>query len=133
MKKKAWIISIVCVILVISLPIPVLRLAYYCKFMARSRITQIDDISQKTTILLSKNNGQGNIDAITILITGHIDGSATIHPHDGGEKYPTYHIKSGKINLKICGDWYTDECLLEYEPIDVNSGTLKIRYQFHEF
>ena len=133
MKKKAWIISIACVMLIILLPIPVLRLASYCKFMARSKIAQIDDVKQKTTVLLSKNSDQGSIDGITILITGQIDGVATIHPHNGGENYPTYHIKRGRIRLKISGDWYTDECLLEYEPIDVSSGSLKIRYQFHEF
>ena len=133
MRKKAWAISVLCLISVLILPILVVKLIRYRNFMARSKIVGIDDVSQKTTVLLSKDSEQEHIDAIEILITGNIDRSATIHPHNGGGEYPTYHIKSGRIRLRIFGDWYSDKCLLEYEPVNVSLGNLKIRYRFLEF
>ncbi|HDZ68993.1 MAG TPA: hypothetical protein ENH43_01040 [Phycisphaerales bacterium] len=97
-----------------------------------SRVIGIDDVTQKTTVLLSSEKYQSSVHSIDILIAGHIDGSAIIYQsYEGGERYRTYNIEKGEVGLKIGGDWYDEKCLIEYEPHDVGSGNLKIKYRLN--
>lgn len=103
------------------------------KLMIRGSVVKIDDVTSKTTRILASNNESKNLTcSIDILINGHIDGSATIHlGYDEGMVY-TFSINPGNVHLRIRRDWYHDECILEYEPVDVNSGSLTIRYVFYD-
>lgn len=102
--------------------------------MVRGTVVEIKDVTSKATQILASNNDPNDRScSIDILITGHIDGSARIHLTPNKEKgmADTYSIDRGKVHLRIGGDWYYDECILEYEPADVNSGSLAIRYVFY--
>ena len=98
-----------------------------------TKTNEIEDVTQKTTILLSSQFHQKEyIHNISIFVTGHLDGAAIIHRCIGdGSKFTTYYIRGGDICLKIWGEWYSNECLIKYEPLDVVSGTLKIKYSFN--
>ncbi|MHC4738355.1 MAG: hypothetical protein ACYS9Y_05560 [Planctomycetota bacterium] len=106
------------------------------KLMVQSSIVEINDVTSKTTQRLASNKDPHRLTClIDILITGYIDGSATVHlsvnqEERGGD---SYSINRGNVHLRIRKDWYLDECILEYEPVDVNSGSLTIRYVFHVY
>lgn len=97
----------------------------------KRRVIRIEDVTQKTTVTLLNKNTQGYVCGIVIYITGYIDGPATITitPHKGGEGYK-YNITKGRISLKDVNEWYELECFLEYEPTNVQSGFLSIKYYF---
>jgi hypothetical protein len=111
---------------------PTLELVHYIQFFHQAQVAKIDDVASKTTLILSVDNNSKKIDGISILVTGHIDGSATVHIRNGREQYSPRHITKGLVFLKIEGDWYTGECRFEYEPADVRSGHLTIRYVLWE-
>lgn len=106
----------------------------YMPLFRQAQIVKINDVTTKTTLVLSIDNDPNTyyVDGISILITGHIDGSATIQIRNGGTKYPEEYIKKGMVCLRIYGDWYTNKCYLEYVPSDVHSGHLTIRYYFYK-
>ena len=95
--------------------------------IAQDKIVKISDVAQKTEITLSTD--KTGIHALHILITGHIDGEATIRQGNSNVKH-TYERKAGDVNLPIQTDWYENNCVIEYEPVDVKSGDLSIRYKF---
>lgn len=37
---------------------------------------------------------------------------------------------SGVVDVHFTSDWYSEEAELEYRPIHVSSGSLKVRYKF---
>jgi len=114
---------------------PTWAIVNYALFFHKAKVVTIDDVASNTTLTLSADS-KSNIDGISILITGDIDGSATMYIRNGGEKYPKYHIVRypyyQKVYLRIEGDWYTNKCRFKYEPMDVHSGHLTIRYVFRE-
>ena len=77
--------------------------------------------------LLFRENG---IAVIRILITGYIDGKATIKQGNGDNVTYTYELKAGEVYLPIETDWYEKKCIIEYSPVGVKSGNLRIRYKF---
>jgi hypothetical protein len=133
MKKKLWIISIVflCIILIALLLITIHGSVQYCNFMIHSEVIEIDDVTRKTTILLTSESDPNQILGIIIMITGYIDGTAIIRQSWEEQGIQTYDIRRGKVSLKIGGDWYDSKCLIEYKPANVSSGRLKIRYKFY--
>ncbi len=99
---------------------------------AKSEIAAINNVTKETTVvLLSDKDKQKSVCGIQIYILGYIDGAATIYIINEHEHYEhEYKISSGKVGIKLSGDWYSNECLIKYEPTNVNSGHLKIRYYF---
>ncbi len=108
--------------------LPILFLVHSIKVISQAQVTKIDDATSKTTLILSPEIDANNIDGISILVTGYIGGSATINIRNGEEDYFTRHVPKGLVFLKIEGDWYSDQCRVEYEHTDVHSGNLTIRY-----
>jgi len=100
--------------------------------MTSSKVTQIEDVTQRTTVLLSSEGDPNDIYGIIVNINGYIDGSAIIRQSYEGQGTYTHDIKQGKVRLKIGGDWYDSKCLIEYKPVNVSSGNLNIRYKFYD-
>ncbi len=96
----------------------------------KSKVVRIHDVAHRKTILL-KNAPDTFTTHISLFITGHLDGTAMIHQcRVTGKKDTTYYIKEGDVCFKISRDWYENECIIEYEPINVASGELTIEYSF---
>jgi len=135
--KKLIIFFIIFLVIVVASLIVYGPLLYYGRYyIGFSKIIQITDVTKKKLITLVKDERQGSVFAINILITGHIDGAAMIRRYYENSEKPfenIYEIKKGRVRLKIGGDWYSDKCLIEYEPIDVTSGKLQIKYKFKAF
>jgi hypothetical protein len=104
----------------------VLLTIFFVALYNKKQLVTIDDVTNTTTIRLSNPKPQEYFGAICILITGRIDGTASV----GTGGYLDRHISSGKVYVKIHGEWYDQECLLEYKPVNVSSGSLKIRYYY---
>ena len=102
---------------------------------AKSEVVMIDDVTKETAVsLLSDKDKQKSVCSLSVYISGYIDGSATISivsefEHNEHE----YKISSGKVRITRGGDWYSNECLIKYKPLNVHSGHLKIRYCFDTF
>lgn len=129
LKGKGFAITAL-VIAALGFSVPTSRLVYYIKFMKGSKIVKIDDVTSRTKLMLSNDDDAISVDTIRLLITGDIDGSATIHLCYKEKREYTYPIDRGKVHLWILEGWYDNDCLIEYEPLDVRSGSLTIRYFF---
>lgn len=82
---------------------------------------------------LRKNFDTGPAHGLKIKVNGEINGTAMIRVfEDGGDGvHREKMIGSGKVDgLLYEGDWYSDDCRLEYEPLSATSGNLKIEYSF---
>jgi hypothetical protein len=116
------------VLSVLGFFIPTMKLLHYVQFFRQAKVVKIDDAASKTLLALSPAGDPNEVDGISILITGRIDGSATVHIRNGGTTYPPRQIRKGLVFIKIEDAWYGGECFLEYEPAGVQNGHLTIRY-----
>src|SRR3989338_2451964 len=122
MKKKLLIIFIIILSLAIFL---------YLKSSFFWGVTiQVKNVTQKQIITIVEKNRPRHVYRSRILITGYIDGTATIQRSYEDKKMYEPSTISGKVHLRFGGDWYGDKCLLIYEPSNVKSGKLQIRYDF---
>jgi hypothetical protein len=109
-----------------------ITVTFYLKsFFWWGEVTRIENIAQKQTIILQESIRPKSVYGINILITGYIDGSATIQRVEGNRKIYEPSIIKGLVNLRLGGDWYDDKCLIIYEPSNVKSGKLQLRYKFN--
>ncbi|MDP2939366.1 MAG: hypothetical protein Q8O13_04700 [Candidatus Omnitrophota bacterium] len=98
-------------------------------FILRGKTIHISNVAQKKVITLS--SGMQYPDGIHILITGNIDGMASIYKlYNEKKENIRYKVEKGKVHLCLTSEWYEDECVIIYEPVDVKSGALQIRYRF---
>jgi hypothetical protein len=111
--------SLMLIVLIIFTP-------FFIRQYSATQLIAIDDVTHTTTLRLSPSNSKNYVGGLVMLIAGEIDGTANIHMKDHRE----WDINREKVYLKISTDWYRDECVLEYKPIDVDSGSLIIRYRF---
>jgi hypothetical protein len=113
---------------VLALPLSSLFIMPDIGVYTKSEVVKIDNVTNEMTVLLSNKDRQKSVMSIRVSISGYLNGSATIFI---GEC--EYKVPSGKVHLKFGGDWYSDECLIKYKPLDVHSGYLAIRYYFEGF
>jgi hypothetical protein len=90
---------------------------------------EIKDVTKSETIVLRKWGHQGHIHAIEVNISGRIKGSARAQLILNSSPYKQEQL-SGKVYVMWGGDWYSDEAEIRYQPEDVDSGGLKLRYRF---
>ena len=108
-----------------------LLIVFFIKQYNKSQVIRIEDVTKKTSLTLLNQDTQRHTAGIVIYITGYIDGSAAITiATQKGHESDKYHITKGKVRLKHVSDWYEPECFLEYEPADVQSGFLTLKYYF---
>ena len=127
MKRLSIFLAILAIVVALLIIYNPLMRSMWHYLIGFSKVTQIADITKKELITLTKDEREHNVVSRHILILGHIDGSAIIRTY--GANQVIEEIK-GKVRLRIGGDWYQDKCLIEYEPIDVTSGELRIKYRF---
>jgi len=134
------------IISILAFPFPLWLFAGRLKVYCKSQVIFINDTSRGITVELSNKDRREFIDAIDIVITGNIDGLATVNTYKEipvGENIesaffdldePVYicpDVVQGKVQFEIWEEWYDDVCFFKYEPIDVRSGSLKVRYYLY--
>ena len=90
----------------------------------------VSDVRQPETLVLGKKTGNPYTYGITIRGSGEIDGEAKISLLLNGEQYRVEKL-SGKVDFEWGGDWYSETAEIRYEPGNVRSGKLLLRYRFH--
>jgi hypothetical protein len=117
--------------LIIFVMIIILAATFYVQsFYFRGQTIQVNDVTQRQIITLLQKDKLHPVYGINILITGYVDGTATIQQaYENKKMYGPYTLR-GKVKLPLRGDWYGDECLIIYEPFNVKSGKLQIKYAF---
>ena len=92
----------------------------------------IADVSQPIRLTL-ENRPMGwwfpfDLDAsgLSVRITGDINGTAEVSV----AHYPVERL-SGKVDWMCGGDFFTNECLMEYKALGPVSGTLTVHYKFY--
>ncbi len=92
----------------------------------------MEDVRSKSIMTLRKDFDKGETYAIRAYISGHLEGRAHLY-QSGQTKQPQheYTLGPGKVRIRIRQDWTDPEYRLVYEPEDVQTGYLTIRYHFH--
>jgi len=119
------------ILLIIFVIILILAAIFYIRSSSfQGQTIQVKDVTQKQILTLVEKDRPQYVHGISILITGYIDGTATIQQaYENKEMYGPSTI-AGKVNLRLGGDWYGDKCLITYQPLNVKSGKLQIKYDF---
>ncbi len=90
---------------------------------------QVADVHKEQTIILKNTHKPGYVYSIHISGSGNLDGEASISLILNGEPYKTQALKD-VVDFEWSGDWYADQAEIRYKPVNINSGTLVIRYRF---
>jgi hypothetical protein len=87
------------------------------------------DMTRPQVIELHKKPGQRLICSMGVRGSGGLNGNARIVLMLNGAPYKVADME-GKISFSWGGDWYADSMELHYQPINVRSGELTIKYYF---
>ena len=90
----------------------------------------LQDIDQKQIVKLTQIHREKSVYALSIRITGHLEGKAEIQLADREKTIGEPKTLSGDVHLQLKNDWYGNTCLIHYSPEAVKSGSLKIQYEF---
>jgi hypothetical protein len=91
----------------------------------------VSDVHAPQAIVLRKAEGQSAIYRLSLKATGRLDGKATLTLMLNGKLYKIAKA-SGKVSFGWDGDWYADTAEIRYEPTDVTTGSITLRYSFHD-
>jgi hypothetical protein len=92
----------------------------------------VRNVREAETLVLGRETGSPYTWAISIRGSGRIDGEATISLLMGeGRPYQTEHL-SGTVDFEWSGDWYSETARVRYEPVNVRSGNVVLRYRFRK-
>jgi hypothetical protein len=89
----------------------------------------VSDVHQRETLVLGSKVGNPYTYGITIRGSGNIDGEAIISLMLNGEPYKVAKLSS-KFDFEWGGDWYSETAEVRYEPRNVRSGRVTLRYRF---
>jgi hypothetical protein len=84
----------------------------------------VSDLTIRSSITLISSLKE--VSGLSLHITGQINGRAHLFASNWDKKE-----LSGTVDMAIYHDWFEPTCLLQYEPVSVTSGSLKIEYTFH--
>lgn len=93
----------------------------------------LNEMGERQLMRLRKNIDDGSVHGIKVRIRGKINGTAVIRMFDSEQTDKVMQEKivgSGEVDIRMGGDWYSNECRMEYEPLSATSGGLKIEYNF---
>lgn len=94
----------------------------------------VREAGEHQLIRLRKNVDSGLVHGLKIKLNGKLNGTAMIRIFEEENPDKIYREKmigSGKVDgIFLDGDWYADDCRMEYEPLSATSGELKIEYSF---
>jgi hypothetical protein len=100
-----------------------------CGFGPATR--DLADVSRPETLILRKQPGQGQIQALRISGEGSIRGTARIELILNG-KPSEVEALSGPVRFSWGSDWYADQAEVRYTPMAVTGGRLRLRYRFSD-
>jgi hypothetical protein len=83
----------------------------------------VKDVTKKSDITLTSPSI--NVSGLNLHVTGEINGQAYIFAGNWEKKK-----LSGRVDWGIYHDWFEPTCVLQYEPVSVTSGNLRIDYTF---
>ena len=86
-------------------------------------------MQRQERLLLSSKHKSDTVHGIRIKGFGNIEGRASISLILNGKPYRTEAL-SGEVDFYWSGDWYSDTAEILYQPADVASGTVTLRYEF---
>jgi len=99
-----------------------------------SAAVTLHEPAEHQLIRLRKNVDSGSVHGLSIKLSGHLNGTAMVRVFEGDNPDKIYREKmigSGKIDgIFLEGDWYANDCRMEYEPLSTTHGELKIEYKF---
>lgn len=95
-----------------------------------SQAVEIKDVTKPEIVVLRSFKP---VSGISVRINGSLDGTATIERAYTNERrmYGPQQLGPGTVSFKTGGDWYSEKCIIYYEPGSVRSGHLTIEYKFH--
>jgi hypothetical protein len=128
--KKRLVVSIVIGVVLLGAVFGVAAWLKQRGFIGMSSVAVTDVRRAEILVLATKDTG-ANVHALTIRVSGEIEGQATLTLILNGEPYKTEQL-TGKISFEWGGDWYADTAEIRYEPVNVQSGNVKLQYRFHD-
>ena len=93
----------------------------------------LDNVGSRQLLRLRKNFDAGSVHGLNIRIRGHLNGTAVMRLFDAETPSKIYQDKiigSGDVDTRMGGDWYSDDCRVEYNPLSATTGALKVEYIF---
>lgn len=91
----------------------------------------VRDVRQAETLVLGTKDGR-LVSRISIQGSGRIDGDATITLLSEGKPYWVKEL-TGPVDFVWGGDWYDETAEVRYEPGNVRSGELVLRYRIGKY
>ncbi len=91
----------------------------------------LDDVRAKSIVNLRKDFDRGEVYAMRAYIWGRLEGRARIYETTEGGKTREFTAGPGKVSARINQNWKDPKYTLIYEPEDVRSGHLSVRYLFN--
>jgi prepilin-type processing-associated H-X9-DG protein len=129
------------VLAIVAVPLPLWGIAHQVGVYCKSQVISIDGVTKEMTVELTDGDYREFIEVINIMITGELEGSATVDVYGKSAILESYieelsvndrpWVIEGKVRLEVWGEWYDDVCVFKYEPVDVRSGSLKVRYYLY--
>ena len=98
-----------------------------------SAVLNLTEAGARQLLHLRKNFKDGNVYELKIRIRGKLNGTAKIRMFDDVDSTKVLQEKiigSGEVDTRMGGDWHTNDCRMEYEPMSATQGELKIEYRF---
>jgi hypothetical protein len=117
--------SIILSVLIVGLVLYSLYL-FFIEFsleVPQTLAVNVGDVTNKSSITLTSPSK--DVIGLTLRVTGDINGHAYVYASDWEKKE-----LSGKVDCAIYHEWSTPTCVLQYEPVSVTSGKLRIDYTF---
>lgn len=91
----------------------------------------VRDVRHAESLILGQESGNSHPWGIWIEGSGHVDGEATISLLLHGQPYKVERVR-GRVEFEWGGDWYAETATVRYEPVNVRSGTVVLRYRFYK-
>ena len=98
---------------------------------SQNQVYNIADVTKPEAITLKKVKSQGDIHYLTVVGTGHLEGTGEITLILNGKPYKTESL-SGDVQFTWAGEWYSDSAKLEFKPTAAKSGELSMQYKFKD-
>ncbi len=98
-----------------------------------SAVLNLTDAGDRQLLRLRKNFDEGRVYELQIRIRGKLNGTAKIRMFDAEDAEKVIQEKiigSGEVDTRMGGDWYSNDCRMEYEPLSATDGQLKLEYRF---
>lgn len=84
----------------------------------------IPDVTQTNALNLVASHSGKFVSGLTLRVQGHLDGTGYL----SAASFPT-QVLSGTINWRMHEDYFQTNCVLQYRPVGVRTGSLTIQYE----